>query len=800
MRAQDLLAGQTIDTASGDAGWSRIAPACRAVWATPIAGEEEAPERRIIHCRIVQCHGEARLDRLVLRRAQGYHKCGSHIEMDWVRAFRVLLWNGKGWDIHRIETEIPEPGTDKTLEFDLGGVRAPAVMVEVRQCGIDRWWPSWNLVAGALALDGVPMVGPPARKENRLRLEEFDLSPTPSGVAASRGDGEVRYRTRFLQVGFVLGRAGFSYLALDDEGRERIGRNILRSNPGVFLQGPRFHPVGAPPVIAPLLCNHVEGTTRVRGNIVEYDIRLDGAGQRFRLRFTVLEDRILLSAEQTGERPLHAWESNIWTIACHSEVSAASAVGRITKQSEAGLMTLPAFFHVPGQGSLAIHRIRGSGLLRSDSFRPLRYTTLELKVGDEPQPEGDYFIPEGIHRLEADLEVRQLSHALNDEAPEAVKQAVRRCALTSMSYRADTATLTNNGNSIHCPISMDNWSAVAIHLGNILPGFRALDLVRDSLERWLDEGPGYASGKMLRNGEIHFAEDEYLMTGTAALVGLGEFLAHEANAAWLDRYAPAIKRMIERMRARDLDDDGLVESPHRLGVSGQYHWSTNWFDVVSFGWKDAFANALLYRALVLLADALAISNHPELGLGLRAWAERLRNNFLPTFYNSQTGWLAGWRCKEGKLHDYAFLAVNGAACNSGVLPDDQGRIMIRRLYDECVRIGLPDSRLGLPGNLWPIPDDDLVEIMHGRSMGHYINGGLTHSQSRHFIGALYKAGLRDEADALLLGLCESLADGTAFGGCNSGVDWRYWDGWPSGYEGLLTDQFGILAVAMDRYR
>ena len=168
--------------------------------------------------------------------------------------------------------------------------------------------------------------------------------------------------------------------------------------------------------------------------------------------------------------------------------------------------------------------------LRSDSFRPLKYTTLELKVGDEPQHEGDYLLPAGNHRLEADLEVKQLSRALSDEAPEAVKQAVRRCALTSMSYRADTATLTNNGNSMHCPISMDNWSALAIRIGQVLPGVSALDLLRDSLERWLDEGPGYASGKMMRDGTIHYAEDEYLMTGTAALLGLAEFLAHEKDA------------------------------------------------------------------------------------------------------------------------------------------------------------------------------------------------------------------------------------------------------------------------------
>jgi hypothetical protein len=114
-------------------------------------------------------------------------------------------------------------------------------------------------------------------------------------------------------------------------------------------------------------------------------------------------------------------------------------------------------------------------------------------------------------------------------------------------------------------------------------------------------------------------------------------------------------------------------------------------------------------------------------------------------------------------------------------------------------VGLPDVRLGLPGNLWPVAEEDMVELMHGKPMGYYLNGGLTHSQSLRFVGALYRVGMTREADTMLEGLCASLADGSAFGGCNSGVDWRYWDGGPCGYEGLLTDQFGILAVALERY-
>ncbi len=125
--------------------------------------------------------------------------------------------------------------------------------------------------------------------------------------------------------------------------------------------------------------------------------------------------------------------------------------------------------------------------------------------------------------------------------------------------------------------------------------------------------------------------------------------------------------------------------------------------------------------------------------------------------------------------------------------------MMERLWEESLRVGMPDPYLGLPGNLRPIPDYDLADIMQGYPLGYYQNGGRTHSQARHFVGALYRVGMTREADYLLSRLCKGLADAVVYGGCRSGLDWRYWDGRPCGYEGLLTDQFGILSVALARY-
>ena len=99
----------------------------------------------------------------------------------------------------------------------------------------------------------------------------------------------------------------------------------------------------------------------------------------------------------------------------------------------------------------------------------------------------------------------------------------------------------------------------------------------------------------------------------------------------------------------------------------------------------------------------------------------------------------------------------------------------------------------------PLSDADRADIMYGFPMGYYQNGGRTHAQTRHVLNGLYAVGLTAEADDLLETLCRGLAAGLTFGGNQSGVDWRYWDDRPCGYEGLLTDQFGLLGTALARY-
>jgi hypothetical protein len=787
-----------LEPPMGDVGSFGNLSSCRAIWTAPFDGEEGAPAKRIIHARILQLHTPARLKRLGLRRAFGYHKCGSRQDLDWVTAFRVLIWNGKEWAVTRSEKSVSAPSEDMTW-FDLRGVETSAVLIEARRCGIDNWWTSWNLASGAFVLDGEPLGGVAPRNEKALKIEMGSIDSLPKGVSAYRDAGEVRFRSRFLEVGFRLNRTGFSYLAVDEEGEGNTGSSVLKLQPGAFYQGLHVSRVGAVPAAASVLRYDVQGTTRIDGNSITYDVVVAGTGQRYFLKWIILEDRILLHAERFADREIRAWRSSAWMIGLNCLVSTAHVLGKIVRQGETGTMNLPTLLHFPRFGTLKITASGNDALWRSDSHRPQNMVTSELKLGEVPQPEGDYLLPVGHFVTDLEMRVEQISTTIGENAPALVAQAVKRTSLTALTYRADTGTLSNNGNSVHCPICMDNWSAITTKMDPILPNLTPADLLRDSLERWLDGGPGYASGPLLLDGKVHEAEDEYLMTGTAGLLGLAEFLEHSGTSEWVKSHQIQIRRKIEQMRLRDLDNDGLVESKYRTGVSGSGQWSTVWYDVISFGWKDSWTNALLYSALKKLSSVLPTLGQADMIRGLSGWAETIKKNYYSAFFNSETGWLAGWRCSDNKLHDYGFLAVNGAAVCAGLLNERGARQIIEKLWNETKRVKIPDARFGLPISLWPIPDKDLADIMQGYSHGFYGNGACTHSQARHFVDALYLVGMKEEADGLLERLCSSLADGLVYGASKSGVDARYWDGWPCGYEGLLTDQFGILASVFKRY-
>src|ERR1019366_3365088 len=114
-------------------------------------------------------------------------------------------------------------------------------------------------------------------------------------------------------------------------------------------------------------------------------------------------DRLRLTAERVGEKPLRVWTSSAWQIAFNSTVAATTNLGRVTRDGEAGLVTLPLLVHAPGFGTFRVQATGSAASWRADSIRPLTTVTSELKLGEVAQTQGDYVLLPGRHRAQVEF-------------------------------------------------------------------------------------------------------------------------------------------------------------------------------------------------------------------------------------------------------------------------------------------------------------------------------------------------------------------------------------------------------------
>ena len=122
------------------------------------------------------------------------------------------------------------------------------------------------------------------------------------------------------------------------------------------------------------------------------------------------------------------------------------------------------------------------------------------------------------------------------------------------------------------------------------------------------------------------------MTGASALRSLGEYLHYYSDESWYKRHRKLVNEKIRLMKARDLDGDGLIESNHRTGISGSGQWSTCWLDVLSFGWKCAWSNAILYGALKEMSAGLSRFGDKKASKIIEGLHEKIKSNYRKTFW------------------------------------------------------------------------------------------------------------------------------------------------------------------------
>jgi hypothetical protein len=394
---------------------------------------------------------------------------------------------------------------------------------------------------------------------------------------------------------------------------------------------------------------------------------------------------------------------------------------------------------------------------------------------------------------------------------------VRRGYLNILQVNPRLQMLANNSSSDPCAFTVYEYADLARSAPPLAKGLTCLDLVRMTMDRYLDGALAY--------GQVGYkATPEYPDTASwgspydaldsypSLLIAACDYIDGAQDWTWAGRRYDRLATWGRAMMAADHNHNGLIEYP----IAGNYgerptgeRRPSNWWDTINFGHEDAYANALAYRACRMLAGVAAKLDRKTDAAFLTEKADRLRAAYVPTFLNPKTGVLAGWKSADGQLHDYWFTFVNGIAISYGLVDKHDANAIMTKLLRQMDEVGYQSYHLGLPGNLIPIAKADYITGDHRWGVPEkddgsdgfqiYENGGATSCHAYFTIKALYQLGRVEEARKLYYPMLKSFAAGDfqGFGPNGQSKDWRAWDGACHGYEGFLVDSFLPLLAVFD---
>jgi len=582
----------------------------------------------------------------------------------------------------------------------------------------------------------------------------------------------LNFQSRYFRVELSPDQPNFVSLSVDSLGKRQLDANVMLPAPHANF---RYH-----------ISRH--------GELVEY--RRSISDERAAWSFEFSENSIRIRATAPADNVAEPVILNFDPAATHSTL-----LGRVTDE---GNILLPGILHFPALGSFRVTSTMKDAVVAYDASRD----------------HGDNFVrvslPPTTWTWHREVEYRLEVTAIYPDVPEIDGDprydGFRRDFLSIFQINPRRRALANNSASDATPITLFEYSMMAKPLPPLAAGLTAWDLVRQTLERYIGGMTGYGMIGYLLPPRVAY---DFLDVYPPLVMAAADYVTGTRDTAWLERNYSAIRFWADKMVEFDRDGDGLMEYA-LSGNSGSWPVElsvrpSNWWDTIGFGHKDAYANALAYRAYEGMESLAAMLGDENGAEKYRERANKLKSVYYETFINPATGVLAGWKSADGKLHDYYFLFVNGIAVTFGLITPEQGHAIWGRLLAKMNDVGYRRFDLGLPGNLIPIRREDYVDLnpRYGgpkKADGSdgfqtFENGGASACFAYFTIQALRMVGRQEEADAILFPMLESFRRGgfQGHGANGESFDWTDWKGNPNGYEGLLVDNYLTLLAAVPEH-
>ncbi len=690
----------------------------------------------------------------------------------------------------------------RPYRIELGGVATACLKVE---CDREHpVWPNHGECNGGpynvpfATLHPLVAFGASARPADppayRCKLKPGALRPSapPQMTLDTRNPLEIVFRGERLTVGFSTIRPMLTRLAWDHFG------GASRSESRLFFRRPDNHLGGlnGPSYILPqgdFIAQNMGGTIEAIGNRVQYTDIDTGCGILLRAAFTVTADAITVEIEQQAACDVPVLEGAAWQLLWDMRRGLTSVAAEPQeKEGRNGFVQLPAMIAADTGGCLAVHQTDGAALFHTESHRGLEARSSSFVLATADTPDVPLMIPKGTSHAVLALTPSCLL-PVSTEREHALSDGVRACWSAGFSaFRPEFGGFSNNAISTHCHVNQHAAFDFAAFTARPPVGPDPLALVKFSLGRALLDGGGYGYHRCL-----------YLDSDPILLSGAGRIVQLSGDLDWLRRVGPGVLAAAGRILANFDEREGMVVCRALSGNSGSHRWSSNAMDVVGFGHVDAYVNAWAFRGLKNAAALGALLGDAALAGRCAATAGLLAANYARQLVNPETGWVAGWRSRDGRLHDFGFLWINGVACAFGVLEAAAARRALERL--EALRLDIfPESGYaGLPLNLLPIaPADHMLPTLGYRLMPTYENytdGALSPLFLTYYLRALARHGLLESSGRLVDALERGFADGLFHGPYGSGKEFMTWTGADSGYEGTFGPNSGPLyAIAVAR--
>lgn len=484
-----------------------------------------------------------------------------------------------------------------------------------------------------------------------------------------------------------------------------------------------------------------------------------------------------------------------------------------------GLISLPLVIHAPNHGAMRV-TVRDGGpiLARLSPLRIQAELWLDLIPGAIPQPNGLFEMPAGRGRVVLDFALTKVfPFGVEDqrdifgwwEMPpfysfvenEPMLGPLTDAWLTGISYRPDWGRFANNSVADSAAICACYYADMAAYTPMLADGLDPRQFIRIATEQMVRD----------RNSSVYSNWRHFPMAATSPIDCAWLYVASTGDWAWAKRWREAILHYARVLREIEYQGTGLVASS-QSGIPEEAHaaggnMQCSWADSARSGHLESYVNAHAYRALHRAADLLAKLGDETDATAARQQAERLRAHFVPTFYDPATKQIMQWVARDGRRFGFRSHMHLGSAIAFRLVPEELARDLLREHLAQMTTRGHTCFDWGLPIYLDPIP-----EICHnpwsgkgvepdGRDLqGVYQNGAVHTHQTWYFLQALYRSGLRAEANDLFVKMTGRVRRGELCGGLHSGVDWRHpISGRPTGYEGLLSEQFHFLLATVTGY-